>query len=209
MTQLKPPRPLEKADVVRILLNQEGRVMLCLDATCSGVAVPRRFASDQGLRLILNIQMPQPIHIGANAIESELRFGGIPHYCIIPYQALWGAYNPDTGHGMLWRDSMPEEVLRQHPATDESISWQDDLVPKPLTPKQPGAATESATVSPRPRRRQPKKELADGGIAPVIPIMGEPSSGKPKLKLVSSSDAPPDDLKSVKKHSKPNLKLVE
>ncbi|MEO5346371.1 MAG: ClpXP protease specificity-enhancing factor SspB [Magnetococcus sp. YQC-9] len=110
----------EKADVIRFLLETEGRVMLCLDATWPGVAVPRRFASDSGLRLILNRTMPQPIHIGPEAIESELRFGGIPHYCVVPYDALWGAFNPDTRHGMFWSDSMPEEIRARH-AMEESM----------------------------------------------------------------------------------------
>ncbi|MBF0128086.1 MAG: hypothetical protein HQM02_12865 [Magnetococcales bacterium] len=105
---------LGKMEVVRILLEKEGRVLLCLDATSRGVDVPRRFAADPGLRLILNRQMPQPIEIGADTIESELRFGGIPHYCVIPYSALWGAFNPDTGHGTLWPNSMPDAIRRNY-----------------------------------------------------------------------------------------------
>ncbi|MBF0154459.1 MAG: hypothetical protein HQL64_12025 [Magnetococcales bacterium] len=106
-----------KGEVIRALLEREGRVMLCVDATCKGVEVPRRFASDTGLRLVLNAKMPQSIEIGPKAVESELRFGGIPHYCIIPYEALWGAFNPDSGQGMLWSEAMPEAVRRSYFAT--------------------------------------------------------------------------------------------
>ncbi|MEG3641285.1 ClpXP protease specificity-enhancing factor SspB [Magnetococcus sp. PR-3] len=103
-----------KPDVIRYLLEEEGRVMLCVDATQEQAEVPRRFANDNSLRLVLNRQMPQPIHVGEDAVESELRFGGIPHYCIIPYGTLWGAFNPDTGHGMLWPDSMPNDVRQNY-----------------------------------------------------------------------------------------------
>ncbi|MBF0123913.1 MAG: hypothetical protein HQL60_01095 [Magnetococcales bacterium] len=209
MTQSKPPRALEKADVVRILLDQEGRVMLCLDATCPGVSVPRRFASDHGLRLILNIQMPQPIHIGANAIESELRFGGIPHYCVIPYKALWGAYNPDTSHGVLWQDSMPEDILAQHHSFGESISWQEGLTSKSPPPEKEGAVTttplrsRSRTTAPK-SGRDPQRQTA-----PVIPIAAGSASVKPKLQLVTVDTESVAESKSTKKPGKPSLKLVE
>lgn len=104
----------EKAEVVRLLLLNEGRVMLCLDATREGVEVPRRFSTDPGLMLVINADMPQAIEIGPEAIESELRFGGVPHYCIIPFNALWSAFNPDSGHGVLWRKSLPESIWLQH-----------------------------------------------------------------------------------------------
>ncbi|MBF0126345.1 MAG: hypothetical protein HQM02_03950 [Magnetococcales bacterium] len=113
----------QKADVVRLLLESEGRVMLCLDATRPGVVVPRRFASDIGLRLILNSNMPQSIDIGPDTIESELRFGGIPHFCVIPYEALWGVFNPDSKHGMFWTESMPEEIRAQHGLEETTPSF--------------------------------------------------------------------------------------
>ncbi|MBF0143641.1 MAG: hypothetical protein HQL57_00035 [Magnetococcales bacterium] len=103
---------VSKPEVIRALLEQEGRVLLCLDARHSGVLVPRRLKGDAGLRLILNRTMPQPIHIGETAVESELRFGGVPHYCVIPYESLWGAFNPDSGRGTLWPESMPESIRR-------------------------------------------------------------------------------------------------
>ena len=107
MTQTTHP---DKAEVIRLLLETEGRVMVCLDAAYEGVDVPSRFAGDRGLMLVLNRKMPQPIEVGAEAVESELRFGGVPHYCVIPYGAIWSVFNPDTNHGMLWPESMPDSV---------------------------------------------------------------------------------------------------
>lgn len=107
---------LEKANVIRFLLETEGRVMLCIDATQKDVDVPRRFANDPGLMLVLNGQMPQPINILSDSITSELRFGGIPHHCVIPYTALWSAFNPDSNHGVTWTDAIPESVRHTHDA---------------------------------------------------------------------------------------------
>ncbi|MBF0444937.1 MAG: hypothetical protein HQL68_05060 [Magnetococcales bacterium] len=103
-----------KGEVIQLLLETEGRIMLCIDATYHGVEVPSRFKNDTSLMLILNSKMPHPIHIGKTSVQSELRFGGIPHYCLIPYDAIWSAFNPDTNHGMMWQDSIPDDVLKQH-----------------------------------------------------------------------------------------------
>lgn len=121
-------KPLpDKASVIRLLLEKEGRVMICLDATQKGVDVPRRFCNDPGLILVFNNAMPQPIHILPDSIASELRFGGIPHYCIIPYTALWSAFNPDTNHGVIWPDSMPENVRHTHGAMQLSL---EEILPE-------------------------------------------------------------------------------
>ncbi|MBF0462738.1 MAG: hypothetical protein HQL87_15265 [Magnetococcales bacterium] len=111
----------DKASVIRLLLETEGRVMVCLDATHKGVDVPRRFAADPGLMLVFNSTMPQPIHIQPEVVASELRFGGIPHYCIVPYAAIWSVFNPDTNHGLVWPDSMPAGVRDSHDVAHLSL----------------------------------------------------------------------------------------
>lgn len=125
----------DKARVIRFLLGTEGRIMLCLDAAWEGVEVPRRFLDDPALMLVLNREMPQPIHFLSDAVASELRFGGIPHYCIIPYAALWSVFNPDSIRGMLWLDSVPERVSDAHGVlhmpmelvtTEEVDLWHDE-----------------------------------------------------------------------------------
>ncbi|MBF0427441.1 MAG: hypothetical protein HQL94_00845 [Magnetococcales bacterium] len=151
-----PQHSSPKASVVRQLLETEGRVMLCLDATRPDVAVPRRFNKDLDLRLILNKNMPQPIDFTATAIESELRFGGIPHYCVIPYDALWGVFNPDSMKGMFWTESMPEEVRTRHGL--EEVPLHPPPPPPPPAAKFElrvieGGCEEPAVTSPEKRTR--------------------------------------------------------
>ncbi|MBF0614685.1 MAG: hypothetical protein G8237_05295 [Magnetococcales bacterium] len=169
---------LQKAEMVRILLETEGRVMLCLDATVRGVEVPRRFGKDNGLRLILNRNMPQPIEIGVTAIESELRFGGIPHYCVIPYEALWGVFNPDTRHGMFWGDSMPEEIRARHSVEESTLRLPEAFVqsaePAPVVPV-PAPAPAPAKVALR---------VIDGGDGGNVPTESSKRS-RPNLRVVS------------------------
>ena len=137
--------------------------MLCLDATYQGVEVPSRFKNDTNLMLILNNKMPNPIEVGKNSVCSELRFGGIPHFCTIPFDAIWSIFNPDTSHGMMWPESMPEDVLKQH-----RLSQFNELKPPPA----------KKTVKPAPIPFQ----VIEGGTDTKIPR--KKSTSKPNLKLV-------------------------
>lgn len=157
-----------KPDVIRMLLEHEGRVMLCVDATLPGVDVPRRFARDRGLRLVLNNTMPQPIHIGAFAIESELRFGGVPHNCIIPYHALWAAYNPDTGHGMSWEAAMPPRIRQEYNLAMAQVETQADGTAPAAEPAKP--------------EEPPKLKVIEGGGEPEE--KGAERSVRPFLRVV-------------------------
>ncbi|ABK42667.1 hypothetical protein Mmc1_0140 [Magnetococcus marinus MC-1] len=174
-----------KPDIIRYLLEQEGRVMLCVDATQERVEVPRRFANDNSLRLVLNRQMPQTIHVGEDALESELRFGGIPHYCIIPYETLWGAFNPDTGHGMLWPDTMPNEVRQNY--------WLSQALRQ-----------EGGFEMPEGALKQLQKLREEQAAA----------SGRPQLQVVpsdgpASPPAHPTDQEPPPERRKPTLRLVK
>lgn len=177
---MKDDATTEKALVVKRLLQHEGRVMLCLDATCDGVEVPRRFASDPGLMLVLNVNMPQPIEIGPAAIESELRFGGIPHYCTIPYHALWGAFNPDSGYGVLWQESIPRAIRQQHGAYPTG-----PLKPLPDDDQWPKMGqTAETTLNPfesRPGAPTLKVIEGDGDPSPPEPT---PGRSRPNLRVV-------------------------
>ncbi len=101
--------PRSKAAIVLKLL-EEGDTMLCMDARYEGVIVPREHAHSPSLRLILNLNFPQPIDVTAEGISANLAFGGRRFACYIPMAALWAAFNPQTMQGMMWPDSMPPEV---------------------------------------------------------------------------------------------------
>ena len=184
----------EKAGVIRILLETEGRVMLCLDATQKGVDVPRRFSNDPGLMLVFNSKMPQPIHILTDSVASELRFGGIPHYCVIPYTALWSAFNPDTNSGKTWVNSIPESVRHTHGALQ---------IPIGIVHLDHAAVTTAA------------KTNYDGDAATAIGT--QDPSGKtipetkvaPSLRVIEGGGSNTASNVSDAKKSRPALRLVE
>ncbi|MEO5349223.1 MAG: ClpXP protease specificity-enhancing factor SspB [Magnetococcus sp. YQC-3] len=175
-------KPLpDKAAVIRLLLEREGRVMVCLDATQKEVDVPRRFCTDPGLILVFNSTMPQPIHILPDSIASELRFGGIPHYCVIPYTAIWSAFNPDSNHGVVWPESMPESVRHTH-----------GVMQLPLEEIEPDEAfaAEALPTSPSPvqeKRGAPFLQVIDGDGEEDSPAEAAPATSRarrPHLRLV-------------------------
>lgn len=141
--------------------------MLCLDASYPGVDVPSRFRKDHSLRLILNKNMPHPIIIDDKSIRSELRFGGIPHYCIIPLDAIWSTFNPDSNRGMMWPESMPEDVWKHH--RDLSIN---DIKPLPDRPKK----------STKPAVKTTPFQVIEGGVSNKNTNTNK--SLKPKLTIV-------------------------
>lgn len=120
-------------EAVILKLLEEGDTMLCLDARREGVTVPQEHAQNPTLRLILNLNFPHPIDVTADGIHANLAFGGRRFACYIPIDALWAAFNPQTMQGMMWPDSMPEEVrteleTQQYEATTTPLADS----PKPL-----------------------------------------------------------------------------
>ncbi|MEO5363151.1 MAG: ClpXP protease specificity-enhancing factor SspB [Magnetococcus sp. DMHC-8] len=175
----------DKASVIRLLLETEGRVMVCLDATRKGVEVPRRFCTDPGLMLVFNINMPQPIEILPEHLASELRFGGIPHYCVVPYTAIWSIFNPDTHHGLIWPEEMPAEVRATHGVMQLPLTLPPGWDARPV---QPAAAPVADCPAPA-QKQAPFLWVIDGGggreqAGGEALIADRPSARRPHLRLV-------------------------
>jgi stringent starvation protein B len=129
--------PASKEAVVLELL-QEGDTMLCLDARCSGVQVPKAHRQNPRLQLILNLNFPHPIEVTAEGIAANLAFAGRRFACYVPMQALWAAFNPQTMQGMMWPDSIPPEVLTEMAAQQEQESKKtpsSDVSAQPAKPR--------------------------------------------------------------------------
>ena len=133
-----PDTPTSK-DAVILKLLSEGDTMLCLDARHKGVRVPPQHANHHALRLILNLNFPQPIDVTPEGVSAHLSFNGRRCACYIPMEALWAAFNPQTMQGMMWPDSMPAEVQAEFAAR------QRDAV-SPLAPP-----PEATIAAPEPR----------------------------------------------------------
>lgn len=165
--------PKSKEAVILELLA-EGDTMICLNARHQGVRVPPQHANDPALRLILNLNFPQPIEVTAAGISAKLSFGGRRMACYIPMEALWAAFDPHSKQGMMWPDSMPPEVLAELAAPQQESAPAEPVPPESADPSSP---------QPRPRlitgQDQPTSTAPDQGADSAAPGKDqEPGSGR-------------------------------
>ncbi|MBL4775551.1 MAG: hypothetical protein JKY87_05795 [Mariprofundus sp.] len=101
-----------KAKKLRDYFQRHGRIYIVVDATQDDVLVPEGLSGDPALRLVLNIRMPQTIHINDDRIDSDFSFSGQIFACKIPMHTIWAAYLPDgeLEQGIIWDDSVPEMI---------------------------------------------------------------------------------------------------
>ncbi len=101
-----------KARQLREYFARHGRIYIVVNATGDDVIVPEHLHGDPALRLVLNVRMPQTIHIRDNVLESELSFSGRLFHCRIPMQAIWATYVPELKieNGILWEEDVPETI---------------------------------------------------------------------------------------------------
>jgi len=101
-----------KAKKLREYFNRHGRIYIVVDATQDDVLVPESLSGDPALRLVLNIRMPQVIHIHDDRIDSDFSFSGQIFSCQIPMHTIWATYLPEgeLEQGIIWDDSVPEMI---------------------------------------------------------------------------------------------------
>jgi stringent starvation protein B len=101
-----------KAKQLREYFNRHGRIYIVVDATRDEVIVPEHLRGDPALRLVLNLRMPQPIHIRDDRGDSDFSFSGQIFACSIPMHTIWATYLPEgeIEQGIIWDDSVPEMI---------------------------------------------------------------------------------------------------
>ena len=101
-----------KARKLNEFFQKHARIYVVVDATSDEVVVPNFLKGDPALRLVLNLRMPQPIHIRDDALESDFSFSGQVYTCRIPMDRIWAAYLPegDMEHGIVWEEDVPETI---------------------------------------------------------------------------------------------------
>ncbi|PIQ95574.1 MAG: hypothetical protein COV67_14205 [Nitrospinae bacterium CG11_big_fil_rev_8_21_14_0_20_56_8] len=107
-------RNKSKFDFLSHLLS-EGDAMVCLDARRDDVDVPHMHKKNPSLNLVLNLNFRRPVHVLMEGIQATLAFGGRPHSCYIPFDAVWALYEPGMKKGQVWEEDFPKDIdLSQH-----------------------------------------------------------------------------------------------
>ena len=112
MAEEKPLPP--KLDVARYLLAQ-GSVFVHLDPRVDTVLVPQWYRSEPQLVLQIGFDMPVPIRdlqVDEDGIYGTLSFNRSPFTCHVQWDAVF-ALAGDDGRGMVWPDSMPQEITQE------------------------------------------------------------------------------------------------
>jgi len=183
MTRLPP-----KKDVALALLEQD-TVLVHLDPRGEQVSVPAWFKRQPQLVLQIGLNMPKPIPdlaVDESGISCTLSFSNTPHYCHLPWAAVYALIGA-SGRGMVWPDDVPKEVAGQYvvttpkeepkpraalravepaPSADEQAAKADAKKKKRARKAKEAKETEKATRATRPRKK------------PVAVPAPEPSSEK-------------------------------
>lgn len=113
MGSSQQPLP-EKEDVTRALLLK-GTVFIHLDPRDDTVVVPGWLKEQPQLVLQIGLEMPIPIpdlRVDGDGVFGTLSFNRRPFTCTVPWERVFAVVG-DDGRGMVWPDSMPQEIAAE------------------------------------------------------------------------------------------------
>ena len=114
-----------KYDILVQLLS-EGDAMFCLDARHSEVDVPNTHKDNPLLSLVFNLNFRRPFDVEETGIFATLAFGGRPHKCVIPFEAVWAIHEPESKKGQVWEESFPKDLKLQVGANVKEASLEPE-----------------------------------------------------------------------------------
>lgn len=148
-----------KAKKLNEFFQKHGRIYVVVDATSDEVIVPSFLKGDPALRLVLNMRMPQPIHIREDALESDFSFSGQVYTCRIPMDRIWAAYLPeeDMEHGIVWEENVPETIRAVVNAV-RSLQEDEPAQEQPVE-EQPVAAVDEPEALPEADKKSTERKV--------------------------------------------------
>ena len=114
-----------KYDILVQLLS-EGDAMVCLDARHPEVDVPNTHKDNPALSLVFNLNFRRPFDVQETGIFATLAFGGRPHKCVIPFEAVWAIHEPESKKGQVWEESFPKDLKLQVGANVKEVSLESE-----------------------------------------------------------------------------------
>ena len=100
--------------------------MVCLDARHSEVDVPNTHKDNPVLSLVFNLNFRRPFDVQETGIFATLAFGGRPHKCVIPFEAVWAIHEPESKKGQVWEESFPKDLKLQVGANVKEASLESE-----------------------------------------------------------------------------------
>jgi stringent starvation protein B len=184
--QVLPP----KRDVALKLL-EESSLFIHLDPRGEGVSVPPWFKKQAQLVLQVGLHMAVPIpdlEVTDRGISCTLSFSRQPHWCFMPWEAVFALVG-DDGRGMVWPEDVPPEVARQSDLRGPA--------PKPAAKKRAPAvaslaeAEEALEAETRKPAAPPRLSVIPGGMAGSASPSVPPPAPVPALEVAEEPAAAP------------------
>jgi stringent starvation protein B len=122
--------PLPRKQAVALDLLERTSVFVHLDPRRPGVMVPQGFLKQPQLVLQIGLNMAIQIpdlDVGEEGISCTLSFNKRPHFCTLPWSAIYALIG-EQGGGMVWPEDVPPEVVSQQRAAAK----------KEVKPRRPG-----------------------------------------------------------------------
>lgn len=110
--------PLPRKQAVALDLLERTSVFVHLDPRRPGVIVPQGFLKQPQLVLQIGLNMAIAIpdlNVGDEGISCTLSFNKRPHFCSLPWSAIYALIG-EQGGGMVWPEDVPPEVVSQQRA---------------------------------------------------------------------------------------------
>lgn len=201
-----PTRLPAKKDVVLALLESTD-VFVHLDPRTDKVRVPNWFKHQPNLVLQIGLNMPVPIpdlNVDDDSVSCTLSFNRSPHYCVLPWQAIYALVGAD-GRAMVWPDDVPPEVAAQAEQVQKKQAARAHLRAVPEGEVETGSATEPAAA---PQAAEPAQlELQMPEPEPQAPLRSQPRSARPQESDgPDESPAEPSDGPPASEPPKPGKK---
>lgn len=184
------PRLPPKKEVLTKLLEQWS-VMVHLDPRPTEVRVPSGFKKQPQLALQIGLNLPVPIRdlqIDDEGISCTLSFNRSPHFCFVPWSAVFALVGEDS-RGMVWPESVPSEITLQQtnaapPNAAKSGSGEQGGAQK-RSASQGNSSQRSSSPGKRPARataapkRAALKAVPGGPAESAAPVVAAPIAAGP------------------------------
>jgi len=216
---------------VALALLESSTVFLHLDPRVEEVKVPPWFKRQPQLVLQIGLNMPVPIHdlnLDEAGVSCTLSFNRAPHFCHVPWKAIYALVAED-GRGMLWPEDIPPEVSAQahvraqapeprahlHAVPPAADKPQAAAQPEPIRANARGAQRADAEQPAKKRtRRKARREDAPApargrarrpALAPVEP----PKPAAAARPAAQASGSKGDEAPRKKRELPPYLRVVK
>jgi stringent starvation protein B len=207
---MSKPRLPPKKDVALALL-QNTMLYLHLDPRHADVKVPPWFKRQAQLVLQIGLNMPVPIPdlmVDDAGISCTLSFSRTPHFCSIPWAAIYALVG-DDGRGMVWPDDVPPEVAAQAQAQAQPArsAKRGHLRAVTAEAAAEAEAAEARVAAGAQQAAAPPK--AEPELKPAVVLRPSAAKSSKKKDAAAAAPAPKRRGKSKKKEPAPALPKAE